>query len=286
VGISDWRAKRHMKDPVRGSFRVTDWYDNHLSGRICLTGVITAPGIPATAAEHTGDLLGRWSIGDELPVLVDRADLARCVILWDEVTKPAVGDRLKQSAREKAQQEADMLNNQPRDGQPRNMQPGQWGVYTEGPGDSTPIVLTSSGTMNISNLPPNVAGQVQDVLNAFRGQLGGQGAPGTAAPPHGGFNPIEAAQFLASGAGERASAVVTSVTNVPSAPGALAAPGGQADLTLEITRSDGSIYMATTQVAFSSPERRASIATLGTRLSVRIDPARPSRVVIEPPGRS
>jgi hypothetical protein len=29
VGISDWRTKRQLKDPVRGTFRVTDCYDAH-----------------------------------------------------------------------------------------------------------------------------------------------------------------------------------------------------------------------------------------------------------------
>jgi hypothetical protein len=34
-------------------------------------------------------------------------------------------------------------------------------------------------------------------------------------------------------------------------------------------------------MAFSTPERRALVATPGTRLPVRVDPAAPTRVVID-----
>jgi hypothetical protein len=71
------------------------------------------------------------------------------------------------------------------------------------------------------------------------------------------------------------------MTGVVSAPGGFLPPGGQADITLEITKNDGSFYTATTRIAFSTPERRASIATPGNRLPVRIGPANPSRVVID-----
>jgi hypothetical protein len=113
-----------MKDPVRGAFRITDWYDAHpheSNSRPRLTGVVTAPGIPATAGEHDSDLRGRWAIGDELPALVDRADPAKFVILWHEVKQPNISDRLKQSAQTAAQVQADLLNAQ----QQGPQQPGQ-----------------------------------------------------------------------------------------------------------------------------------------------------------------
>jgi hypothetical protein len=106
-------------------------------------------------------------------------------------------------------------------------------------------------------------------------------APAASQPatPPAGPDPAEAAQFFASGAGEHASAVVMGVQDVP--PGAgFAPPGGMADLTLEITRADGSVYTAPLRLSFATPDRRAAIATPGNRLRVRIDPNLPTRVAI------
>ncbi len=92
-------------------------------------------------------------------------------------------------------------------------------------------------------------------------------------------DPAEAAQFFASGAGEHASAVVLGVQDVPPGPG-FAPPGGVADLMLEITRADGSVYTAPLRLSFATPDRRAAIASPGSRLRVRIDPNLPTRVAI------
>jgi hypothetical protein len=107
----------------------------------------------------------------------------------------------------------------------------------------------------------------------------GPRAPGT---PHGGFDPAAAAQFIASHGGERATAVVLAARDV--APPGFPAPGGMADLTLEVTRADGSVYTAVTRLGFSAPERKQAIAVPGTRLRVRIDPADPARVAIDTSG--
>ena len=122
VGLSDWRAKRQMRDPVRGVFRVTGRYNKHPSQNppsMRITGVITAPGIPATAAEHKVDERGRWVAHHELPVLVDRADPSRFAILWSEVERVSRGD----IERLAAQAEAARLNAQPA-GYPSPGQPG------------------------------------------------------------------------------------------------------------------------------------------------------------------
>ncbi|HEY0933657.1 MAG TPA: hypothetical protein VGD91_07940 [Trebonia sp.] len=78
-----------MKSPVSGIFRVTGSYDAKSATRI--TGVITAPGIPATPAEHKTDRQGRWAESDELPVTVDQADPSKFVIMWDEVDSGSWG---------------------------------------------------------------------------------------------------------------------------------------------------------------------------------------------------
>jgi catechol 2,3-dioxygenase-like lactoylglutathione lyase family enzyme len=108
MGVADWRAK-HMRDPVRGVFRVTGFYDKHPSSTppgTRITGVITAPGIPATPAEHKVDERGRWADHQELPVLVDRSDPSRFAILWNEVGQVSWQGREMASA----QAEADRLN--------------------------------------------------------------------------------------------------------------------------------------------------------------------------------
>src|SRR5436190_15625300 len=91
MGLKDWRLKHSMQDPVRGEFKVTDRYFAHPgsnSFREVLTGVISVPGMPPTAGEHLADTAGRWVGRDVLPVMADRSDPARFVILWDEVAAP------------------------------------------------------------------------------------------------------------------------------------------------------------------------------------------------------
>ena len=51
------------------------------SFREVLTGVISVPGMPPTAGEHLADTAGRWVGRDVLPVMADRSDPARPVII-------------------------------------------------------------------------------------------------------------------------------------------------------------------------------------------------------------
>jgi hypothetical protein len=84
---SDQRAMRHMKLPERGTLSVNKVHDGHSHTKI--TGVITAPGIRPTQVEHKVDERGRVTVGQVLPVLADRADPSRFVILWDEAGNAA-----------------------------------------------------------------------------------------------------------------------------------------------------------------------------------------------------
>jgi hypothetical protein len=108
----------------------------------------------------------------------------------------------------------------------------------------------------------------------------GQNASG--APPQPGFIPAQ--QLPPSGGGELATAVVLAAQDVAPMPG-YAAAGGIVDVTLEVRRADGSGYTTRTRLSITTPERRAAVATPGTRLSVRIDPNDPTRVEIDPSGR-
>jgi len=107
---------------------------------------------------------------------------------------------------------------------------------------------------------------------------------GSGAGAQGGFNPAPHSQSPAGG-GELASATVLAARDV--APGsAYAAPGAAVDLTLEVRRADGSVYTTRTTLSTPTPERRAAVSTPGARLSVLIDPNDPTRVEIDPYGRS
>ncbi|HVV21781.1 MAG TPA: hypothetical protein VHF06_20270 [Pseudonocardiaceae bacterium] len=77
-----------------------------------------------------------------------------------------------------------------------------------------------------------------------------------------------------------ATGVVTAVYDVvPQMP--LPAGMSQTDLTLDVSRTDGSTYAVTTRMGFRSPERRTAIAAIGTRLPVLVDPTNPGRVTID-----
>jgi hypothetical protein len=178
MGVSDWRAKHNMRDPVRGVFRVTGFYDKHPSSSppgTRVTGVITAPGIPATPAEHKVDERGRWASHQQLPVLVDRSDPSRFAILWSEVQNVSWRD----SEMSSAQAMADQLNTAQPGFQPYVEQtpfPGPPGYQPGYPGQ-VQIPVTS--------LPPDAAAAVQAaVAQALRAAGPGQqqvlGAPGRA----------------------------------------------------------------------------------------------------------
>jgi hypothetical protein len=291
MGLGDWRAKHNMRDPVRGVFRVTGFYDKHPSSNppgTRVTGVITAPGIPATPAEHKVDERGRWAAHQELPVLVDRADPSRFAILWAEVQNVSWRD----SEMSSAQAMADQFN---------AAQPG-FQPYVEqtpypGPPGSGPGIPSYPGQpgypqvqVSVTSLPPDAAAAIQAAVAQALGPAGqGQqvlGAPGRPVPgmPGGGLTPEQAAQMVAGGRGERASAVVTDAREIAIPPGMPSAPAGMVDITLEVRRPDGTRYTTVTRVGFSTPERRARVATPGTQLSVYIDPSDRSRVAIDTSG--
>ena len=444
MGISDWRAKKQMKYPERGTLRITGTAEHPAAGPsgIRITGVITAPGVPAQNVEHETDAGDRLVGAQELPVLVDRADPSRFTILWDEIQptswrdpqdplgqevaglnaaagmgaggqqsdrpesalgrmfgqgggrqmlgqmiSQAVGDALGEAAESSVRRATeDALGpfggrrlgrvagrtagrllgaagdvafgqrggtygvpgvpgaqpgsgqpGQPGYGQPGYDQPGQPGYGQPGydqanpgqanpgqggqpgygpsgqsgygqpgqPGASQPSFNQPSFNQPSFNQPappppapgggapfggssgfPQVSWSDQSQASAAGPAALGQAAAAAASfaagqqtPAPGVPDAAGAAEFFASGAGEHASAVVTGVQDVP--PGAgFVPPGGIADLALEITRADGTVYVTQTRLSFATPERRASVATPGTRLTVRLDPNLPTRVAI------
>lgn len=285
MGLTDWRAKHNMRDPVRGVFRVTGFYDAHPSSSppgTRMTGVIIAPGIPATPAEHKVDERGRWASHQELPVLVDRSDPTRFAILWSEVQQVSWRDTEMNSA----QAEAGRINAAQQGFPPY---PGPQGYPSYGGQPGFPPFAGQPGQVHVVNLPPEAAAAVQAAVGQALQAAGmGQqqqvlGAPGRPVPgmPGGGLTPEQAAQMVAGGGGERASAVVIDAREVAIPPGMPSAPAGTVDISLEIRRADGTRYTTVTRVGFSTPERRSLVATPGTQLTVLIDPSDRSRVAID-----
>jgi hypothetical protein len=307
---SDQRAMRHMKLPERGTLRVTGVHEGHSHSKI--SGVITAQGIRPTRVEHRVDGNGRCAIGQDLPVLVDQADPSRFAILWDEAATGA-GSPPPSPYGPGAGFPSTAVGMGP-DGQP--IAPQDIAARIE-------AALDQAFAQRGRQVPPNVAARVEQALDRLAqagpqneaiseaihqalGRASGQpyGAAGGqwGAPPSGpdaagfpqvswtgqeasgaGFNPAQPAHPRASG-GELASAIVLAAQDVAPTPG-FAAPGAEVDLTLEVRRADGSIYTAHTRLSVPTPERRAAVATPGTRLTVLIDPNDPARVEIDTYGQ-
>jgi hypothetical protein len=255
MGLGDWRARQQMRDPVRGVFRKTGFYDKHPASTppgTLMTGVVIAPGVPAMAAEHRVDGRGRWAGQEEFPVLVDRADPARFAILWSELETVPWRDREL--------------------------------AYPAVQGPAMPQATIGQAMRAAAAGRPEIFG-------ARGRQVPGSPAGGFTPDgfaPGGGFAPGASGDLLAhsvstgGSAGQRASAVVAGVREVAIPPGLpAAAPGGVVDLALDITVPDGTRYTTITRVGFSTQERRLRIAAPGTQLTVLIDPADRSRVAID-----
>jgi hypothetical protein len=95
VGVIVWWRTKRMKDPVRGRFRVEvcarpgagggDIASHSYSALVL--GVVSGPGIPPRKVRHSCQVRVKKypNSGQVLPVMVDRADPRRLVILWNEV---------------------------------------------------------------------------------------------------------------------------------------------------------------------------------------------------------
>jgi hypothetical protein len=160
MGINDWRAKRNIKYPERGVLRVIGLHDGHshpsrTGNRIA--GIITAPGIPATRIEHKMEDPARWTGHKALPVLLDRTDPAKFIVLWEELESGAWQD-------------------------PGEVDP----LYAGAPSSFGPNVISTTSSITIGpdgrpiNVPmsPEAAAKVQSALGKVfgsgRGQILGQ----------------------------------------------------------------------------------------------------------------
>jgi hypothetical protein len=301
-----------MKDPMPGTFRVTGNYDAHPNSHLQkLTGVLMVPGMPPTPAEVDADTGGKWVGQTELPVTVDRADPANIRVEWQDVRQ---FDQ-QAAARQQAAAEAARLAGGPAPGFPDI--PG--GTTTSGPGWSTTTTFSGgdvggqvnqalgealrrvgmdpnrvhiSGSPNVEvtvstdgTVPPGF-GNLFDTV--FGNPGGGNPGGGNAGPASGVFGTLgeQLASQLGGQAGglfptEEATGVVVAAHDV--APGVEPRGPGSSlvELTLDVTRADGSRYSTTTRMGFSTPARRAAVTTIGTRLPIKVSPANPNLVTID-----
>lgn len=239
-----------MKDPVSGVFKVADWYDKHPSSTppgTTLTGVLVADGMPPTPAEAPADHHGKWVGQQELPVTVDRADPSNFRVEWDQVVK----NDWRSTARQRANEAAARMT-----------------ADTQQPAPSGTGPFATD--FNQTDFSP----MVNDVLRA----VGIDPANLADAAQHGVH--VETSFVTQLAPTQQATGVVRAVHDVV---GGMPLPPGmsQADLTLDVTRPDGTTYPVTTRIGFRSPERRAAVAALGTELPVLVDPTNPGRVVID-----
>jgi hypothetical protein len=166
--------------------------------------------------------------------------------------------------------------------------------------------LSSAGTpFNVPRTDlsdPRVAALVQQIRatsgTSFASQLGARTLESPAAP-NGGvplfslggaqFGVVAAPDAMLTigellhlrGASEPADAVVSGVAEATLPPGMLSPSNGVVDVTLEVTKSDGSVYGAVMRVPCGTPKSRDLVSTAGTRLSVRIDPSNPRVLAID-----
>jgi hypothetical protein len=248
-----------MRDPVTGNLHLTGAESDH--GKFRVDGVVSAIGLLPTPVsvrikKPFGPVL---TAGMDVPVLVDRARPDRFRINWDGV--PSYTDMATQRHQD-AMNEAARLAERMRTG-----------TAPQAPQDSFP-----QNSFPQDSFP---AGDFSGIADALSKLMQGAAASGghvhmnrSFEVIHAGFDP---ARF------ETAQAEVT-VVNELHLPGALGAmvPGGIVDLTLMVTRTDGTHYTAHTRTAFPSPERRAEVAAVGARLQVMINPAHPATVIIPP----
>jgi hypothetical protein len=90
VGARNWIRNHRMTDPIRGTYRLTASSGGGSGAAYSncrMDGVVTAAGIAPVAVEHYCTApTSKWPYpGQELPVLIDRADPQRLRIIWDEV---------------------------------------------------------------------------------------------------------------------------------------------------------------------------------------------------------
>jgi hypothetical protein len=279
MGLKDWRARRAIKDPVRGEFRPSGSYFPHpdrVPIQEMLIGVVTAPGIEPTAGEALNDLQHPHDVSafgaSVLPALVDRADPARFVVLWQEAGLQ--GDQAE--ARSQAQQAAAPVTDEGA-ADPSAPAPEVHADDGISGGPAADLAKHMADQMRANG----ISGMGEVLARALSGYPFTIDGPAPVTDPAAGQRPAEEAVSLAT-AGEPATAVLTDVVDVPVPQAALPGPAASlCDLTLQVHRADGRSYTARTRLEFPDAERRAAVAVIGRELPVRVDTRDETRVAVD-----
>ena len=272
MGLREWSSKRKIKDPVRGVFRRTGWYDKHdRLGDTWLTGAITVQGMPAFAAEARADGQGKWTQTDQLPVIVDRSNPNNFAILWEEIVLQGPGAQAQQSA----QQEAARLNagGAPAPASPFGNPAGVTSTNADlaemqswaremlqdfGSGAMTAGSVTSQVFVNGRPVAPGTESPM--VADALRRAAQALGQVGNAVPGGVAAGGVPAATTIP------ATATVRSMTDVQSE-----SPGGAADVSFDVALPEGNRPVFQ-RITFATPQNRADVQP-GMTLPVLFDPA-------------
>jgi hypothetical protein len=238
-----------MREPVAGTFTVTGVValGRHPDDfRAQVSGVLSAPGVPATAV--TTEIRGlQWrdqlpSAGESHPALMDRQRPSRFQIEWPARLDPAT----------------------------REMQDS---AYARQVAAAMRLGLDASVVPPASPPPNRMRGMVREMLQE---RVGNGPLPDGSAP----ISADEAAELKKSG--EAATATVTGIDYLDIPAAALPSPEASiANVALEIRRADGSAYRALARFGFRTAARRAQVGFVGATVPVRIDPADPSRVALD-----
>jgi hypothetical protein len=261
MGLWKRARDRNMTDPVAGTLWLTEFSvrsSNDASVTCRVGGIVSAPGLEHTAVQHTIRVPADRppACGQRLPVIVDRADPSRLQVdLAVLATHPVPSDRL-----------TEVIN----------------GAFSPaGRAARKPVAGFGVPVATAATTPPPGLPSQEDLQSLLRAAF----APDTPRMPQpgmrgGGLTREQAAQLIASGDGERATALVTAAQQVATPQDADSA-GDSADVTLDITCADGTCYRTVTRLFFSTPEEAGAL-TVGASLNVHIDPADLSRVAVTP----
>jgi hypothetical protein len=197
--------------------------------------------------------------GMDLPVVVDRTRPAKLRILWKQVpTIKQYRANLRAQTRQTAETAARMAS-------------GNSTAGTTPPHNVFPFPMRGNPFRDGGDLAQVVSNAISEAFGSQSSTVWGES--------HVHMQISEGAPIIG---GIRGSAVVIAERDV-SVPALFgdAMAGGIVDLTLEVTPPDGVPYPARARLVFSTPERRARIAEVGTRLPIRIDPTRRTHVEID-----
>jgi hypothetical protein len=251
VGLANWLRGKRPQDAVDGTFRVisvTPFTLDQGQVRLHISGVISAPDVPATAVQvkHQLDQNAPWPQPDtEYPARIDREKPDRYVVDW-----PDAQDPFAQETRAKARAEQ--------------------------------VARAIRLGLDPSIVPPPSTGPVsmRELIAAGRDvKLGNQPLVDGSIP----VNATEAEPIYAHGI--PATATITGIDFLTVDPRVLKPiPGGAiAHVVLDVHRADGTSYQVLTRFGFKNAARVAQLGCVGAQVPVRIDPADERRVILDGP---